>query len=491
LKKDDTELLNRQRAIVLDFATINKLITRDLALNKSDTLLLRKYKKSDVITFLEQPSRYAKQLRDISIFLYNKSPQYKRLVNYFSKMAIFAYEVTPYKIDYEKPNLKALSNQFKKLNEFLDTMNIRHEFMKIMSVAFREDAFFGYEHFDKDSYFIQQLNPDYCQISSIEDSCYNFAFDFSYFNGFQEKLETFPSEFKSKYNAFLKDSNLRWQELDSSQTICVKINEDLSYLIPPFAGVFESLFDIEDFKALRKEKTKLQNYKILIQKLPMRKDSDANNDFMIDYQTMEGFHMQAASAVPDQVAVITSPMDFVEISFDKSMADDDNVARAERDYWSGAGVSQLLFNTDKSSSIGLNYSIQTDEAILFAVLRQIERWINRRIKFLGNFNYRLNMLDVTVFNQQDKFDQLIQAFQYGVPVKTKLGAILGMSPTDMVNMSILENDILGLNERFIPPASAHTQSDGATSQGGAPAKKAKDLSASGAKARNNGNSNAK
>jgi hypothetical protein len=490
LKKEDAELLVRQRAIALDFATINKLITRDLKLNKADTLLLKKYKKSEVVTFLEQPSRYSKQLRDISIFLYNKSPQYKRLVNYFSKMATFAYIVEPYKIDFDKPNLKALGNQFKKLSEFLDTINMKHEFMKIMSVAFREDVFFGYEHYDKDAYFIQQLNPDFCQISSIEDGCYNFAFDFSYFNAYPEKLDTFPSEFKSKYNAFSKDSSLRWQELDSTQTICIKINEDLSYPIPPFAGVFESLFDIEDFKALRKEKTKLQNYKILIQKLPMRDDSDANNDFMIDYPTMEAFHMQASSAVPDQVAVITSPMEFKDINFDKSMADDDNVARAERDYWSGAGVSQLLFNTDKSSSIGLSMSIQTDEAIVFAVLRQIERWVNRRIKFLGNFNFRVNILDITIFNQQEKFDQAIQSFQYGIPVKSMIGAIMGMSPTTMVNMSILENDILGLNERFIPPATAHTQSD-ATNQGGAPAKKVKDLSTSGAKARNNGNSNAK
>lgn len=485
-------IFTRQSALSLDYAVINKLITRDLQLNKADTLLLRKYRRSDVTTFLEQPSRYEKQLRDISIFLYNKSPQYKRLVNYFSKMPTFGYTLEPYGIDNDKVNVKSLKNQFRKVTDFLDTMNIKHEFVKVMNTAFREDTFFGYEHYNKDSYFIQQLNPDFCQISSIEDGCFNFAFDFSYFNAFLEKLEMFPPEFKSKYNAFVKDSNLRWQELDSKFTICIKINEDMNYSIPPFAGVFEAIFDIEDYKSLRKDRQKLQNYKILIQKLPMREDSEANNDFMIDYDNMVMFHQQASSAVPDQVAVITSPMEIKDVSFEKSgNADQDNVTKAESEFWSGAGVPQHLFSTDKTSSVGLSMSVQTDEALVFSVLRQIERWINRRMKTLGNFNFKVNMLNLTIFNKQEVFDQVIQAFQYGVPVKTMLGSILGMSPSAMLNMTMLENDILGLNEKFIPPSSAHTSSGDAGSagnKGGAPQKKAKDLTTEGVKARDKGSS---
>lgn len=43
----------------------------------------------------------------------------------------------------------------------------------------------------KDSYFIQKLNPDYCQISSIEGGCFNFAFDFNYFKTYPEKLKQY------------------------------------------------------------------------------------------------------------------------------------------------------------------------------------------------------------------------------------------------------------------------------------------------------------
>ena len=54
-------------------------------------------------------------------------------------------------------------------------MNLQHEFIKITTTILREDIFYGYEYSTKDSYFIQKLNPDYCQISSIEDGCFNFC----------------------------------------------------------------------------------------------------------------------------------------------------------------------------------------------------------------------------------------------------------------------------------------------------------------------------
>ena len=51
---------------------------------------------------------------------------------------------------------------------FLEVMNLEHELSKVSLMCWLEDIFYGYEYRLKDSYFIQMLNPDYCQISSIE-----------------------------------------------------------------------------------------------------------------------------------------------------------------------------------------------------------------------------------------------------------------------------------------------------------------------------------
>lgn len=457
----------------MNFAALNQLILKDLKNPKTPIYTIGKYKRSDVASFLDNPVRSEKQLRDISITVYNKSAHYKRLIQYFSKMLTLDYIVEPVGIDFEKVNKKTFLNQYKKVLGQLDLMNIKHEFSKILNIAFREDIFYGYEHQDNNSYFIQKLNPDYCMISSIEDGCLNFAFDFAYFAGNLEQLEMYPKEFKSKYNAYLKNSQLKWQELDSSKTVCIKINEDLEYLIPPFAASFEAIFEIADYKALRKDREEISNYAVLIQKLPMREDSEHNNDFLIDYDNMMMFHNKAAQALPDQVGLITTPFEVKEVFFKQDSADSDNVEKATRDYWTGNGVSQLLFNTDKSSSIGLENSIKTDEEIVFTVLRQIERWINRRLKFLqSNISFRVNMLNTTIFNKDNVFETLFKASQFGYATKMLASAALGMSPSSVVNMSLLENEILGLPDKFIPLESSHTAvADGANPQGGAPKKK--------------------
>ena len=228
---------------------------------------------------------------------------------------------------------------------------------------------------------------------------------------------------------------------------------------PPFAGSFDSIFDIEGFKRLRKDREEIGNYMILTQELPMRKDSDNNNDFLIDEDMMAYFHNMASNTVPENVGVITSPMKVEPLRFEKDRADSDGVARAERDFWSGSGTSQLLFNADKSTSQGLLMSIKTDEEIVFGVLTQIERWVNRYLKFQFNdIMFSLDILDVTFFNRKEMYEMYLGASQYGLPVKNHLSATIGLSPIETMNMAYLENDILELQDKFIPLASSHTMS---------------------------------
>src|SRR6185312_6352067 len=173
-----------------------------------------------------------------------------------------------------------------------------------------------------------------------------------------------------------------WVELDAKNTICIKINEHMLEAFPPFAGSFDSIFDIEGFKQLRKDREEIGNYMLITQELPIRDDSDNNNDFMIDENMFTYFHNMVADTVPDNVGVVTSPMKLDTVRFDKDRADNDGVAKAERDFWSCNGTSQLLFNADKSTSEGLRMSIKVDNQMAYDVIVQIQRWINRYLNFI-------------------------------------------------------------------------------------------------------------
>jgi hypothetical protein len=477
--------LKKKISVPIDYAALNKLILKDLTKNIGSNMRIKNHTKEDVQKYLENPGRFEKELREISNILYTRSPHYRRLIDYFSKMPLFYYILEPYGFDPEKVNVKTLRTQYIKGMQFVELMNIKHEFLKILDVCFREDVFYGYEHMTKDAYFIQKLNPDFCTISSIEDGCYNFAFDFSYFDKNKEQLDGFPPEFKKLYNRYKKDKNLRWQELDSNKTICIKINEMLDAVIPPFAGIFEDVYDINEFKAIRKSNERVGNFKVLVQRLPMNDDGEEINDFLIDFETMMVFHNKAAEALPDEVGLITTPMEVKDFSFEKKVSDNDAVAKAESGLWSGSGVSQSLFGS-ATGNIGLDKSIRTDEELVFGVLRQIERWVNRRIKrHLGsNCMFRINILNITVFNENDFFEKVLKGAQFGLPTKTMAAASLGISPSVMVSMAFLENEVLGLTDMLEPLVSSHTQTTG--DKGGRPEKKESELSPEGARAKDTG-----
>ncbi|MBL4950995.1 hypothetical protein JK635_01915 [Neobacillus sp. YIM B02564] len=464
----------------ITFEQLSKLIINDLnsinLTNKSS--ILTKYTKEQIIGFLENPIKAEKQLRQLSQYLFTVSPNYKRLIQYFAGILRFDYIVEPYDLDTEKIDIKSFKKQYLNTLKILEIMNIPHEFTKVLRHAFRDDIFYGYEHMADNSYFIQRLDPNYCKISSIEDGVYNYAFDFTYFKN-DEEVEKYPLEFIQKYKKYKSNkSEYRWQELDSKNTICFKVNEELDYPIPPFSGVFESLFDIDENKRMRKVKNKIDNYMILTQKIPIAESSGEANKFLIDLDTATAFHNKATQSLPDEVGLVTSPMSIEAIKLERKTKDSDNVAEAERNYYNAAGVSQLLFNADKATSSGLAKSIITDEQIAFTCLQQFERWINRKLKNINKrFKFRVKFLKTTNFNIDTVRDGLLKSAQYGLPVKSALAATLDLTPSSFINMTFLENSVLDLPNILIPLSSSHTltNKEGA----GAPKKNEDDLTESG------------
>lgn len=449
IEEFEKQLLLFKNAVKNSMAYSEKDIKKKSAILKYDIETINKW--------LNSPVTYENQLRQLSQYFYNVSSLYKLIIRYMALMPTYAYTVIPSELP-EKIDKKKLKNQYLKSLKQIDKMNLEFEMIKALIIAFREDTFYGYEHESKDSYFIQPLEAKYCRISSIEDGVYNFAFDFSYFDTYKESLELFPDEFRKKYNTF-KATNERWIELDSNKTVCFKVNSDFLYALPPFATMFQAIVDLDEYKQIKKARAKNDNFMALVQKIPMDEKNPDINKFLIDLDLAMTFHKMASDTVPDGVGIITSPMDIEAVKTEKGRTDSDHVNEAYRESFRDAGVSEFLFNSDKNTSVGLAKSIIADEEIVFSMLRQIERWLNRKLKKMsGVYKFKVKMLNVTVFNQAEKMKEYLEIAQYGIPVKLEIGAVAGLSPSDFVNKITLENDILGLQDLLTPLQSSHTQS---------------------------------
>lgn len=454
----------------LDFSKLAKNVITDLDASGSSSILFDNFPKSRVMDALQNPQSNVGELRDISNFLYILSPHYRRLCNYHSEMPTLDWYITPHKLDVNNVQVDQFLKAYNETLFSLENMRIKHEIMKVLQVVFREGVFFGYEYATEDSYMIQKLDPDFCRISSQEDGVYNFAFNFQFFDGDEEKLEHYAPEFKTKYTAYQKASSSRgrrgeqedltWQELDSSFTICVKTDESIKYPFPPFIGVFPEVYELEDYKALKKSNTEMQNYAIVSGTIPMNDKSDTANDFKVTLDTAVQFGNKIVQELPDQVGFILSVFDEMQVF---RLSDDkvgsDKVEEAVSSFWNASGVGKSLFTDGGSTDAAIRASLITDEQSLFTLLRQIERWLNRKLTLNGKkYKFAITMLDTTWQNKKEKVSEELKASQFGVPNKIKLAATMGITQSSVSTMSFLENDVLRLHDNWIPLQSSHTQS---------------------------------
>ena len=342
------------------FAKLNRLIMRDLnGTNSAPTFSI--YTKDQIVSYIQNPYQNQKALRDAAIYLYNASSHFRRLIQYFVGLSDLSYVVSPQNIDTTSSKPETIGRQFRKTQRALSSMDIKNQFRKVLTVCLREDTFYGTLWVTNDNITIQQLPSDFCNIAVIEGNVLNVSFDFAYFDTNATMLDLYPPEFKRKYNAYQKDrTKMKWQELDSPTSFAIKCNTDiLNYSIPPFAGMFREVYDLEDYKALRLEKTALENYALLVMKLGI----DKEGNWEMPLEMAKNFYRNLDGVVPPEVGTVLSPMEISKISFERSgVSDTETVSDAEQGLYTAAGVSSLLFNNEKASSNALLLSIKADHS---------------------------------------------------------------------------------------------------------------------------------
>lgn len=465
----------------LDYALLSKLVLRDL--NRfslgSGTSWYSKVTRDDIRKWLAAPKTYEKELREAVQYIYGASGHFRRLIQYFVGLTDLAYIVQPYKIDPRKQNAKTLNLNYRKVLNMLSSMNIKTQLPKILTVCLREDVFYGTLWVTPDSVTIQQLPSDYCAISSVEGNVPNVTFNFSFFDTRKELLDFYPPEFTAKYRIYREKTSMKWIELDSPNSFAVKCNSDiLEYAIPPFVGILRELYDIENYKDMKLAKEAIENYALLVMRLPV--DDDGN--WKTHFEEYREFWRNLNDVVPEEIGTILSPMDVNKIGFEKSnVGDADTVAEAEQHMFSEAGVSSLLFNNEKASANALLLSIKSDQSLTYGIVKNIADALNRFIQAQSyGKNFIVNFLDVSPYNRKEFGDAMLKAASYGLPTISAYAASQGIGQAELDGMSFLEGTVLDLPSMFKPIQSSTQMGDlsktDSEGQAGAPQKEIGELS---------------
>lgn len=449
-----------------DIAYYARSLTQELrrlnAVGATTNVVFADYSKDDILSYLKNPETNSERLIEASQKMYQTSPQYRRLIQYHAGLPTWAYVIEPVPYVPSKVKQETLEKQYYKTAAYVDKMSIKHEMQKALHVAFRDGIFYGVVRSNGDTWFLQKINPKICRLSSIIDGCWVFSVNMSRIK--EDQLYIYPDEFADMYAEYKKTGN-KWQEVPDKICFCLKADETVEYVVPPFASVLPSIIELEAYRELAKVAKEVGNYKMLAMRVPL----NDQGELTLPWERVMDFYRHLCSSLPEYVGAAAVPMELDDIDFKSANANStSDLEEAIRSFWYSTNTSPLLFgDATNNTATALRMSIRTDEELVFTLMSQCERLINHHLKKIGgSVKFRVNLLQVTVFNQEQMVGFYKEASTYGLPAKTAYAAAAGLHTPSIPGMCTVENDILHYPDIFIPLSSSYTQS----SDGGRPEK---------------------
>ena len=460
---------NQNQKTIELFAKTNNAIKNLRDVTKSSSKSITNFSKDKLRNYFKNISSNENNLRNLSIYLYYRSQIYYRLIKYNSNMfCLDARSVIPQfdplgDIDKDK----ILKSYYDTLN-ILNKMNLQYEFLKIYTICFREDVFYGCVYFDEkaknagNSFFVLPLPAEYCKISgTYQTGDFAFSMNMTYFQQRQELIEYWGSPFKEMWNEYQKDTtNGKWQLVPDKYAICLKARpEDWDLVVPVFSGLLNaiiSLLDQEDIQAVADEQ---QIYKLITATIPLLKNSDSPDDWAVDIDTSIDYYNKLCDSLPNYIGAAITPIPLDVLTFgDDQTTDVNKVQNATKTVLNTAGGAQILNSATISGTTSVMAALKADtEFAISMLLPQTEAWVNRFMSYYVTNPSKVKFHEISVYTKKEFRDALLEDDQYGLSSKLAVGTLNGFSELDTILLNILENDLLGIN--FTPVQSTHTTSN--------------------------------
>lgn len=484
---DNGYSLKRERAQKINFAQIQEILQRNVSSTSNKSYI--QYTKDLIKTYITNPTSNIDTIREVSRFLVRNSMIYKKMIYYYATMPLFLYSVTQYN-DLSKSitankSLKGYEEVLRRLNTF----NMQKELYTVIATTLRDGMYCGFMYdSEDDGMFLMPLDSKYCRIyGKTAEGEWIVYFNAAYFDSGNNKdfvegvngdgVGVWDQCFVDGYNAY-KDQgrDFQWFRLTPEKTLCLIAGTDDEFEtpLPYFLPLFVSLLDLIDLEQILMSKTELENYILLVSKIPMVEGSEDVDDFSISLELAQQFNSMLEQVVPDLVGVAYSPMaiDTVEFAKSNSTEDTDKLAQSMNNLFNNAGVSQLVVAGGASTnSIGLNHAIENDMSNVWTYVSRLESWINFYIKMNINEGYKFKYHQMTWYNRDSYITNMQSMATLGGNALDYFVCVTGKTPYEVLNDIRFNALALNINQWLVPLQSSYTQSGNATNnKGGAPTK---------------------
>lgn len=441
-----------------DWAAFSRLMMRDILTNTEilETGYVGDVRIEDVDFAIKHPKTQWRKLIEISSYLMRISPHYYRLNSLYSNMALFCWWIDLYDVK-EDADIGKIKKQYSVLAAKLETMNLKHEFAKIMRYLPYQDIYCGLVVESPTDFFFLKLDYRICKLYQVQDGLYNFKINLGQIK--QTEICAYPDYVQQAYLDYLDGNASYWYKPPADKQICVKLNSQWTYPYPMLIGLVKDILDLDTYKKLKLQSARTDNYKAIAVKVPI--DETAVDKPLLTPEILSAFASMNRESMSDDIGLIhTLGSDGEAISFKDSSNTRNNVSDAIDELYNSSGESKELFN-GSSSGTAVTMSIENDSGFVYGVYRQFERWTNRYIKLKKYnkplFKFYFYLLDITIFNRDNVSKRYKDAVTLGVSCIDKWLASLDMTPSRTLGSFILHNDIFDFHNNFIPLSTSYTE----------------------------------
>jgi hypothetical protein len=409
-------------------------------------------------------------MREISNYFFKTSGIYSRLCKYMANLYRYDWMISPVMWDTSSLNEKEKSKRtdiFYKALTFIDEFKVKKTLGDIALKVLVNGCYYGYLIPQNGKVIIQELPPSYCRsryyVNGKPAIEFNMKFFDEKFKDTETKkrmLELFPDEFKKGYLAYKKGKlkpdfagdTIGWYLLDTRAAIKFNINNE-DY--PFFMATIPAIIDLNDAQALDKKMIQQKLLKIIIQKLPLDKNSepvfDPDESAVIHNNTVR----MLGKAIGVDVLTTFADTEVEDMAKNVNATATDDLERVERTVYNESGTAQNLFNTGGQNA--LDKSILNDEASMYNLILQFEEFLNFLVEpfSIKKMSIKAQILPTTIYNYKDMAKLYKEQTQLGYS-KMLPQISLGQSQLSILANAYFENEVLDLVNVFIPPLMSST-----------------------------------
>lgn len=425
------------------------------------------YTRAAVLDYLKDPARYFSQIVEISRFLERNSMLYKKILMYIASLPLYYYDLSP-DVSWDSDVVSSNTiGSFKKVAKYMNNFDLKKEFTQVVYSTIRDGMYVGYTYTSDESSFFMPLDINYCRVyGKNSDGQIISYFDATFFDIRENNIfvkgdsGVWDDVFVEGYNLYKeKGSDYRWFRLPPEKTLTLinNVDDDPFAPLPLFAPLFVSIMDLIDQELIIASRTELNNYKLLINKIPLINNTEEPDDFAISDDFFKAFNEQISEILPELVASVCSPMDVEVVDFTKqnTAKDIDDLSSSVNNFFNNAGVSQIVVaGGESTNSVGLKHAIQNDIANAWILMNKTESWINFFIKSNISDGYVFEWHRITWYNEDEYINRQRDIACVGGSAMRLLTAT-GLTPFNAYNKIVFE-DAINLKNRLQPLNTSYT-----------------------------------